>query len=81
MLRYSIVLEWDEEAKAFGVSVPSLPGCYSQGDTIEEAVSNAREAIEGHIAALIEMGQDVPPDTEAQVIRIDVPSPAEHQAA
>ncbi|MBX9791579.1 MAG: type II toxin-antitoxin system HicB family antitoxin [Pirellulales bacterium] len=32
------------EADGFSVSVPALPGCYSQGDTLEEALANIREA-------------------------------------
>jgi len=44
------------------VLVPSLPGCLTQGDTLEEAVANAREAIEGHIAALEDLGQDISDD-------------------
>ncbi|MBI2633464.1 MAG: type II toxin-antitoxin system HicB family antitoxin [Parcubacteria group bacterium] len=35
-----------EEEDGYSVSVPSLPGCFSQGDTFEEAVENIKEAIE-----------------------------------
>ena len=43
--------------------VPSLPGCVSQGDTREEALANARDAIAGYIAVLEEDGQPVPRET------------------
>ncbi|MCG8556862.1 MAG: type II toxin-antitoxin system HicB family antitoxin [Proteobacteria bacterium] len=42
---YSVVLEPDPDGGYVAV-VPALPGCYSQGDTVEEALANAREAIE-----------------------------------
>jgi predicted RNase H-like HicB family nuclease len=41
---------------------PSLPGCVSQGETKESALSNIREAIEGYILALRADGLPVPPD-------------------
>lgn len=50
---------------------PSLPGCVSQGKTREEAVANAREAIQGYIAALEDDGLPVPSDSlEAMVIAV-----------
>lgn len=42
---------------------PSLPGCISQGDTKEDAVTNIKEAIEGYIEALEADGLSVPEDT------------------
>ncbi len=45
------------------VECPSLPGCITQGATREEALSNAREAIDGYIAALRDDGLPVPAET------------------
>lgn len=42
------------------VEVPSLPGCYSQGETMEEAMENIREAIALHIESMIAHGEEVP---------------------
>lgn len=42
---FKVLLEPDEEAGGFVVVCPSLPGCYSQGDSIEEALENIKEAI------------------------------------
>ena len=39
--------------------MPALPGCFSQGETIEEALSNTKEAVELHVSALREEGQEV----------------------
>lgn len=51
-----------EETGGYVVSCPSLPGCHSQGDTIDEALANIREAIELYIETLEEDGKPVPPD-------------------
>lgn len=42
---YTVLLEPDTESGGFSVSVPALPGCLTQGDTIDEALDMAREAI------------------------------------
>ncbi len=72
-MRYTIILEYDPEAKAYAVTVPALPGCTSQGDTIEEAIANAKEAITGHIDTLKTIGEPIPEETERpQAITIDI---------
>lgn len=48
----------------FVVEVPSLPGCYSQGETEAEALENIREAIELHIESMVAHGEEVPEDVE-----------------
>lgn len=73
MSKYTIILEHDTEAGCYAVTVPALPGCTSQGGTIEEAIANAREAIVGHIAALKDIGEPVPEETEhPQAVTIEV---------
>lgn len=57
---YPIAIENGDEHHAYGVTVPDLPGCFSAGETLEEAVNNAKEAIIGHIELLIELGDDIP---------------------
>jgi predicted RNase H-like HicB family nuclease len=42
---FKVLLEPDEEAGGYVVSCPALPGCYTQGNTIEEALENIKEAI------------------------------------
>lgn len=44
---YPIAIEPGDETHAFGVIVPDIPGCFSAGDTLEEAYANAKEAIKG----------------------------------
>lgn len=45
-----------DEHSVYGVTIPDLPGCFSHGDTIEEAIANATEAAYFHIDGLIEDG-------------------------
>lgn len=54
-MHLKVVIEEDEEAGGYVVSCPSLPGCFSQGDTIEEALENIKEAIQ---ACLESLGED-----------------------
>jgi len=62
-MHYAVVLEPGESGWIIA-SVPSLPGCHSQGKTREEALSNVHEAIQGYIAVLQEDGEPIPkPDT------------------
>ncbi|MCK4251261.1 type II toxin-antitoxin system HicB family antitoxin [candidate division WOR-3 bacterium] len=58
-LRYLINLEKNENG-IYTVTVPALPGCITQGDTWEEAVANAQEAILGYIETLKELGKPIP---------------------
>lgn len=57
---YPIAIEAGDEKHAYGVTVPDLPGCFSAGDTLDNAIANAKDAITGHIELLIELGQDIP---------------------
>ena len=52
-MKYKIALEKTEEG--YSVSVPGLPGCWSQGATEQEALANIRDAIEGYLAAREEL--------------------------
>ena len=73
MRKYTIIVEYDAEAKAYSVTVPALPGCTSQGDDIEEAIANAKEAIAGHIETLKQLGEPVPEEVERpQAITVNV---------
>ncbi len=56
----------------YWTEVPVLPGCLSQGETIEEALANTREAIESHIAVLREDGGEVSGDEGLLIGRVHV---------
>jgi predicted RNase H-like HicB family nuclease len=59
-----VILIPDLESGGYVVEVPTLPGCYSQGATQEEAIANIREAIDLHIESLIAHGEEVPEDVK-----------------
>lgn len=59
-MRYPIVIEPGCEKTAYGVIVPDLPGCFSAGDTLDEAFDMAEKAIEGWIECTLDDGQDIP---------------------
>ncbi len=60
MARYTVILLPEPEEGGFSVLVPALPGCLTQGETIEEALANAREAIGLHLRALSRHGEPIP---------------------
>ncbi len=57
-----VILHTDSEAGGWVAEVPSLPGCYSQGETKEEALKNVQEAIKAWMETAREMNFDVPGD-------------------
>lgn len=59
-MKYPIAIELGDETHAFGVVVPDLPGCFSAGDTLDEAIDNAKEAIELWLETVIDDGGAVP---------------------
>ena len=62
-LNYRIRLLKEEEG-GYTVTVPALPGCITFGETVEEAITIAKEAIEGYIETLKDLGKEVPTDDD-----------------
>jgi predicted RNase H-like HicB family nuclease len=60
MYRYEIILYWSAEDAAFIAEVPELPGCMAHGDTQDEALHQAQEAMAAWIEVAQEIGRDVP---------------------
>ena len=59
MMNYPIVIH-KERGSDYGVTVPDLPGCFTAGRTLDEALAMAQEAVELHLEGLIEHGEVVP---------------------
>lgn len=57
---FEVVIEKEAEDSGYFAWSPSLPGCVSQGGTIEETKRRMREAVTQHISALLEHGEPVP---------------------
>jgi len=62
--QYTIILHPDEEQGGYTVTVPALPGCITEGETLEEAIAMAKEAIQLYIETLIEDNEPVPEEHE-----------------
>jgi antitoxin HicB len=63
-MAYTVLLRPEAEG-GFSVLVPALPGCFSQGDTVLDALANAREAIECYLGSLMDDGEDIPVEGES----------------
>jgi len=68
-MRYPIAIEPGSDTTAWGVVVPDLPGCFSGGDTLEEAMIQAEEAITGWIEVALDAGQAIPTPSPIEALR------------
>jgi predicted RNase H-like HicB family nuclease len=59
-MRFPIVIEPGTDSTAFGVIVPDLPGCFSAGDSLDEAIAGAEEAAAAWIDAALDAGEPIP---------------------
>jgi predicted RNase H-like HicB family nuclease len=66
-----IALVHKDEGTSYGVSFPDVPGCISAGDTFEEAVANAAEALAGHFAAMRADGDAIPAPRTFEALKCD----------
>ncbi len=57
---FAIVIEREDEDPGYLAYSPTLPGCFSNGKTVEEARRNMREAIQQHLESLLAHGQPIP---------------------
>ena len=58
-MRFAVVIHKDE-GSSYGVTIPDLPGCFSGGDTVDEAFTNAQEAVLCHVEAMFMAGELLP---------------------
>jgi antitoxin HicB len=58
-LRYTVLMEQNEDG-GYTVTVPSLPGCISEGSTREEALAEIEEAISGYVEVARKLGKPIP---------------------
>ena len=58
-MKFIVVLHTDD-GQQYGVTVPDLPGCFSAGKGLDEALESVREAIDFHVETLMEDGADIP---------------------
>lgn len=71
--RYTVVIHPEEDGQGYWAEVPALPGCNTLGDTIEEVLANARDAIELYVADLKARGEPVPEESQpVQAVQLEV---------
>ena len=71
--QYTVIFEPAEEG-GYIVTMPALPGCVTEGDTFEEAMMMAKDAIEGYLYVLKKEGEEIPLEPEGTFItKISIP--------
>ncbi len=70
-MRYPVAIETGDDKTAFGVVIPDLPGCFSAGDTLDEALIGAEEAAAAWIDATLDAGGAIPAPSTLDKLRND----------
>ena len=68
MRRYSVQLIPDPQESGYTVTVPTLPGCVTEGDTVDEALANARDAIRLYLEDVAASGEKIPEEHAAPLL-------------
>lgn len=63
---FTIIVEYQPEDESYLVSVPALPGCYTEGRTLEEAKVMARDAVQAYCTSLLKHGEPIPQESPEQ---------------
>lgn len=73
--RFKVILTWDKENKVYVATVPAIPGCSTFGDTKEEALLMAEDAIKIALEGLVATGQPIPEsDADVSIAEIVIPA-------
>lgn len=70
-MEYTVILHPAEEG-GYWSEIPALPGCFSQGETVEETIANTKRAIESHLIALRSEGKKIPKDQTMVFSHIEI---------
>lgn len=70
-MKFRVVIEQDEDG-VFVASAPTLPGCWSQGATRDEALANITDAIDAYLESLRKSGDPIPPPITEEIIDIPI---------
>jgi len=68
MKKYAVIFE--KSSDGWGAFVPDLPGCVALGFTLEETKSLIREALEQHLAAMRESGEEIPQPSHVELVEV-----------
>lgn len=73
VLEYAMLIETEQDG-TFNASFPDLPGCFTQGDSLEELQAHAKEAVSLYIKTLEDLGRDIPrPRHRLSSVQAEVP--------
>ena len=75
MLKYTVILVPEEEG-GYSVKIPALPGCCTQGETREEAIAMAKEAIELYLTSCKACSEPIPEESGVESLVVEVREPA-----
>lgn len=59
-IKYKVDISWSDEDRCYVARVPELPGCMTDGETLEEAALHAQDAIQSYLESLDEQGKPLP---------------------
>lgn len=68
-MKFRIFIEKDED-KSYVATVPSLPGCVSEGKTRKDALKNVKDAIKGYLYSLKKHNEPIPPSIYEEVVEV-----------
>lgn len=73
--RFKVVLTWDKEDKVYIATIPAIPGCSTFGDTKEDALVMAEDAIKVTLEGLAATGQPLPEsDVDVSIVEVVIPA-------
>jgi antitoxin HicB len=75
-MRFTVVLSPDAEDGGYVAECPAIPGCVSEGESVEDALANIREAIEGCLESLAARNEPLPEEGSVIVANVDVDAPS-----
>ncbi len=67
-MRFQVIFTYDSEYKGYIADVPELPGCMSEGKTLDEAIENIKDAVKGYLYVQEKHGQVLEPKEETTFI-------------
>ncbi len=67
-MKFQVLFLYDAEYKGYVAEVPELPGCMSQGKTLQEATDNIKDAISGYLAVLEKHGKPYAPSDHPPLV-------------
>ena len=71
-MKFKVIIGEDLEDKGYNVSCPALSGCHSQGDTIEDALKNIKEAIECYLESLEKDKLSISTEPKLEIMEVTV---------